>query len=105
MMSERYRYNGDDRVGDRRADDLRPSFKSGTVRCGGTTQRVTILNLSGGGAMIDGPEPFSEDTELLFECAETGPVVARVAWVLGKRCGLTFDHVVGLAAKPGSAAA
>lgn len=46
--------------------------------------------------MIDGSEPLDEDAELLFECADTGEVKARVAWVLGNRCGLTFERVVEL---------
>ena len=84
---------------DRRSDERRPTFRSGTIRVDGNSQTVTILNLSGGGAMIDGCSPLAEDDELQFECADTGPVVARVSWVLGRRCGLTFDHVVELAQK------
>ena len=81
---------------DRRSDGRKPTFKSGKIQIGGASRMVTILNLSGGGAMIDGSEPLDEDAELLFECADTGEVRARVAWVLGNRCGLTFERVVEL---------
>jgi PilZ domain len=84
-------------VDDRRSDGRQPTYKAGTIRIGSVSRSVVVLNLSTGGAMIDGTDPLEEDAVLTFESTDTGAVTARVAWVLGKRCGLTFDHVVDLA--------
>lgn len=79
---------------DRRTDDRRPTFKTGTILHAGARQSVTILNLSGGGAMVDASEAVPEGAELVFECPATGETPARVTWVIGKRCGLAFTHIV-----------
>lgn len=81
---------------ERRGDDRKPTYRSGTIRIDGESQNVTILNLSGSGAMVDAASAIPEDAGLVFDCSETGETAARVAWVIGKRCGLTFDHIVTL---------
>lgn len=68
----------------------------GMIINGAARVAVRVRNVSIAGAMIEAaPTPEDGDT-LLFDCALTGEVGARVVWVLGSRCGLMFDAIVRL---------
>ena len=67
---------------------------AGIIQRGLAREAVAVRNVSVGGAMIELTAPPSEGETLLFECNATGLVDARVAWVVGNRCGLRFKHLI-----------
>lgn len=58
----------------------------------GAQQAVTLINLSGGGAMIDGARDLKLWDSVLLQLGECGRVEAAVRWVRGERYGLEFAH-------------
>ena len=57
-----------------------------------TRQTATLINLSGGGAMIEGAEGLKLWDRVLLQLGECGQVEAAVRWVRGERLGLEFAH-------------
>ncbi len=70
---------------------------TGTISVGRKRWTVAVRNISMGGAMVELPSPPEEGTSLRFQTETTGPLDARVVWVIGNRCGLVFERRV---AKP-----
>jgi hypothetical protein len=58
----------------------------------GCTQVVTLVNLSGGGAMIEGAKELRLWDRVELRFAEWASVEAAVRWIRGKRYGLEFAH-------------
>lgn len=58
----------------------------------GTVQRVTLINLSGGGAMIEGASDLKLWDRVELRFSEWSRVEAAVRWVRGQRIGLEFAH-------------
>ena len=79
------------RVANHRSSD-RHRLDSETVEIlhDGRSQLVGLVNLSGGGAMIDGAEGLQLWDEVRLRFAECGEVDAAVRWVRGNRHGLEF---------------
>ena len=58
----------------------------------GASQHVTLINLSGGGAMVEGAEGLKLWDRVELRFAEWSRVEAAVRWIRGKRFGLEFAH-------------
>lgn len=58
----------------------------------GRRQTVTLVNLSGGGAMIEGAEGLKLWDRLELQLGECSQVEAAVRWIRGNRFGLEFAH-------------
>jgi hypothetical protein len=58
----------------------------------GRRQTVTLVNLSGGGAMIEGAEGLKLWDRVELRLAEWSHVEAAVRWICGQRFGLEFAH-------------
>lgn len=58
----------------------------------GRTQVVTLVNLSGGGAMIEGADGLRLWDRVELRLAEWSSVEAAVRWIRGRRYGLEFAH-------------
>jgi hypothetical protein len=58
----------------------------------GRVQLVTLVNLSGGGAMIEGAEGLRLWDRVELRFAEWASVEAAVRWIRGKRYGMEFAH-------------
>lgn len=58
----------------------------------GRTQPVTLINLSGGGAMIEGADELKLWDRVEFRLGGTASLEAIVRWVRGTRFGLEFAH-------------
>ena len=71
-----------------------PTRMAGIVGQGLLRQVVAVRNLSVTGAMVELVSPPIKGEALRFECTATGAVDARVAWVVGNRCGLLFDRPI-----------
>ena len=56
----------------------------------GRRQTVTLVNLSGGGAMIEGAEGLQLWDEVTLALGDSGKISAAVRWVRGHRIGLEF---------------
>lgn len=56
----------------------------------GCRQVVTLVNLSGGGAMIEGADGLQLWDEITLVLGECGKVSAAVRWIRGGRIGLEF---------------
>nr|WP_314444666.1 PilZ domain-containing protein [uncultured Sphingomonas sp.] len=56
----------------------------------GRRQAVTLVNVSGGGAMIEGAEGLRLWDEIELNLGQHGKLVAAVRWVRGNRIGLEF---------------
>jgi hypothetical protein len=84
-----------------------------SLRMAGTVDRgrgrgrtpVVVRNLSIAGAMIELANAPAEGDKVIFECSATGKVDARIAWVVGNRCGLQFNAIVRLDSAASEAAA
>lgn len=50
-----------------------------------------VRNLTAGGAMFECDFQFSAGASVSLDMAGMGPLVATVAWSIGKRTGLRFD--------------
>ena len=70
---------------------------TGAISIGRKRWTVAVRNISMGGAMVELPSPPEEGTTVRFQTDTTGPLDARVVWVIGNRCGLMFER---RAAKP-----
>jgi hypothetical protein len=80
------------RVNHRDSDRHRLDGAEAEVVHGGRTQRVTLVNLSGGGAMIEGADDLKLWDRLELRLADSSSVEAAVRWVRGNRFGLEFAH-------------
>lgn len=85
-------------------------FEPTDLVVGGQKQRVHMLNLSSGGALIHRNEPLAPGTRVRLRCGQNH-VSGKVAWASGSRLGLAFlvpltdDQVMHmLAAQPELAA-
>lgn len=58
----------------------------------GAVQRVTLINLSGGGAMIEGASNLKLWDRVELRLSEWSRVEAAVRWIRGARFGLEFAH-------------
>ena len=66
----------------------------------GEHQAVTLINLSGGGAMIEGASDLKLWDSVLLQLGECGQVEAAVRWIRGERYGLEFAHETRIDASP-----
>ena len=58
----------------------------------GGRRAVTLVNLSGGGAMIEGVEGLKLWDRILLQLGDCCQVEAAVRWIRGERYGLEFAH-------------
>lgn len=58
----------------------------------GDSQQVTLVNLSGGGAMIEGAADLKLWDRVELRFSEWSRVEAAVRWIRGERFGLEFAH-------------
>lgn len=58
----------------------------------GRQQTVSLINLSGGGAMIEGAEGLKLWDRVLLQLGDCGQIEAAVRWIRGNRHGLEFAH-------------
>lgn len=58
----------------------------------GARQTATLINLSGGGAMIEGARGLKLWDRVLLQLGDCGQVEAAVRWIRGDRHGLEFAH-------------
>lgn len=58
----------------------------------GAVQRVSLINLSGGGAMIEGATGLRLWDRVELHLGDCGPVEAAVRWIKSDRIGLEFAH-------------
>jgi hypothetical protein len=79
---------GNHRGGDRHRLDQQQAI----VRKQGKAHDVSLLNLSGGGAMIDGPLEARLWDTLTLVLGDFGDIECAVRWVRGTRFGLEFAH-------------
>ena len=87
VTREEYR-RGDTRDGDRH----RLPDEQVRVTHGGRDHQVQLVNLSGGGAMVEGGlEPMLWD-RVDLHLGENGTIECAVRWIKGKRIGLEFAH-------------
>lgn len=56
------------------------------------TQSVSLINLSGGGAMIEGATGLTMWDRITLRFGECDPVEAIVRWIRGDRIGVEFAH-------------
>lgn len=81
------------RRGNQRSDDRQVcGTQAVTVRKGRTKATVTLVNLSGGGAMIEGDLKAKLWDRLTLVLGEFGEVECAVRWIRGNRFGLEFAH-------------
>jgi hypothetical protein len=76
----------------RGGDRHRLNQQQAVVRAGGTTREVTLINLSGGGAMVEGPVTARLWDKLTLVLGDFGEVECAVRWMRGNRLGLEFAH-------------
>jgi hypothetical protein len=79
---------GNHRGGDRH----RLEHQHATVRKGRRAFEVSLINLSGGGAMIEGPVSARLWDRLTLVLGDFGEIECAVRWVRGDRIGLEFEH-------------
>jgi hypothetical protein len=79
-------------VDHRGPDRHRLSQQQALVRFAGQTHGVELINLSGGGAMIDGDFTARPWDRLDLVLGEGGEIECAVRWIRGKRLGLEFAH-------------
>jgi len=81
------------RIANHRTDD-RHRLCSETARLvhGDTVRDVTLVNLSGGGAMIEGGPALKLWDRVELQFGDSSGVEAVVRWVRGNRLGLEFAH-------------
>jgi hypothetical protein len=63
-------------------------------RIGGADVTVKIRNLSTGGMMAECPISFSRDEMIEADLRGIGTIGGRIAWTVGGRIGVAFDHPV-----------
>ena len=81
------------RHADHRGADRTPfSREQAQVRKGRRTHDVVLVNMSGGGAMIEGELQARLWDKLTLVLGEFGEVECAVRWVRGNRFGLEFAH-------------
>lgn len=78
----------DHRDGDRH----RLEAETATLVAHGQVQPVTLINLSGGGAMIEGAEGLRLWDRVELRLGGSNSVEAAVRWIRGNRFGLEFAH-------------
>lgn len=61
-----------------------------SIEAGGTTVTVTLRNLSADGALVEGAQLPTVDSQVVFRKKELN-LAGRVAWVTGGRAGIAFD--------------
>lgn len=68
---------------------------------GSVMRPVRIVNLSGGGAMIEGAPPLAMWDHVELQLGDCDALEAIVRWVRGKRVGLEFAHETRIGGDPG----
>jgi hypothetical protein len=76
----------------RAGDRHRLTDEQATVRAGKRKHTVELINLSGGGAMVEGGLKLALWDRVELEVGENGTVECAVRWIRGKRVGLEFAH-------------
>lgn len=76
----------------RDADRHRLADEEATLILDGAETRVTLINLSGGGAMIEGASELKLWDRIELRLGGCGALEAVVRWVRGARIGLEFAH-------------
>lgn len=66
---------------------------SASIELSGASLPVKLRNLSSEGALIEGDKLPVEGAEVIFRKAELN-LSGRIAWVVGKRAGLSFSEVL-----------
>jgi hypothetical protein len=66
----------------------------------GERQVVALINLSGGGAMIEGAAGLKLWDRVLLQLGDCGQIEAAVRWIRGDRHGLEFAHETRIDASP-----
>lgn len=66
---------------------------SASIELSGASLPVKLRNLSSEGALIEGDKLPVEGAEVIFRKAELN-LSGRIAWVAGKRAGLSFSEVL-----------
>lgn len=61
---------------------------------GGAAARCKIRNLSAGGMMIEGDLSLKPGERVAFDLRNIGPIAGTIAWVQGRRLGVTFDEQI-----------
>ncbi len=80
------------RSNQRGGDRQRLQEHQAMVRKGRASRKVTVINLSAGGAMIEGRLDARLWDTLTLVLGEHGEVECAVRWIRGKRYGLEFAH-------------
>jgi hypothetical protein len=75
------------------------------VKHGGNTQRVQLINLSGGGAMIEGPLNAKLWDRIDLQLGEGSAIECAVRWIRDGRFGLEFAHETRIECAPDEQAA
>lgn len=68
-----------------------PVFLTASIELGGAVHHVKLRNLSPEGALVEGAQALSEQSDVLFKRNDLS-VAARIAWVQGKYAGIVFDY-------------
>lgn len=89
------------RMSNHRHDDRhRLADQSALLLQGDRATSVTLVNLSGGGAMIEGCHHLKLWDHAELEVGPGGRLEAIVRWIKGQRCGLEFAHETKIDASP-----
>src|SRR4051794_40899723 len=78
------------RTNQRRGDRHRLSNEQSVIRTEGREIPVDLINLSGGGAMVEGDFELALWDRVELQVGENGTVECAVCWIRGKRIGLEF---------------
>jgi hypothetical protein len=80
------------RSNQRGGDRHRLSGEAATIRVCGSERPVELINLSGGGAMVESDVELALWDRVELSFGENGVVECAVRWIRGKRVGLEFAH-------------
>lgn len=74
----------------RRVVTRHPLIWTGAVLCNHTTTPVRLRNISDSGALLDSPDCFPPNAEVLLDLGGAGQHFANVCWSRGDQVGLKF---------------